>query len=379
MKILFLQNKGKSYGGVWQVNKTVGEALTKKGYDVTILSIRENKNDYIPEYDKRMHVETLNKEDLWETYSWNEIINDLKKIKLNDVIRKTKNRLHHNKTIKNDKKKLHEYIDRLCPDYIVASQYQLLDMIPNKYLRITFFEEHCSFKEGWSHKATRKTLIKYKDKVKYIWLCKNTMEEAIKHGLNNSTYIYNAVRFESKEVADVKKNKKLVAIARVNKQKRLDKMVKILNKVFDNPKYRDWCLEIWGDGDEFNYIKSLIKKEQIKLMGVTNNPKDVLLHSSISLNTSDYEGFALTILESNECGVPTITLDFGESVSEEVLDGNTGFIAKNENDYIEKLKLLMDNSDLLEEMSKNCKKYNDNFKIDKIVKDWEKLFKNEKR
>ena len=39
----------------------------------------------------------------------------------------------------------------------------------------------------------------------------------------------------------------------------------------------------------------------------------------------------------------------------------------------------MDNSDLLEEMSKNCKKYNDNFKIDKIVKDWEKLFKNEKR
>ena len=40
MKILFLQNKGNSYGGVWQVNKTVGEALIHDGYDVAIISIR---------------------------------------------------------------------------------------------------------------------------------------------------------------------------------------------------------------------------------------------------------------------------------------------------------------------------------------------------
>ncbi len=32
MKIVFLQNKGGNYGGVWQVNKMVGEALINKGY-----------------------------------------------------------------------------------------------------------------------------------------------------------------------------------------------------------------------------------------------------------------------------------------------------------------------------------------------------------
>jgi glycosyltransferase involved in cell wall biosynthesis len=115
------------------------------------------------------------------------------------------------------------------------------------------------------------------------------------------------------------------------------------------------------------------------MMGRTNNPKEVLLNSSISLNTSDFEGFALTVLEANECGVPTITFNFGESANEEVIDGKTGYVADDREDYIKKLKNMMDDSKLLQEMGKQAKKYNDNFKIKNIVKDWERLFNNEKR
>ena len=372
MKILFLQNKGKSYGGVWQVNKMVGEALISDGYEVAVVSIRENHNDYVPEYNPKMHVETLNKVDEWETYSWSEII---KKFPKKDSVKMIKNRFHNIRTMKLDKKKLASFIDEFKPDYIISSQYQLLDMIPKNYLSSTFNEQHMSFRDSWNHPATRKTFIKYKDKVTYIWLCKKTMEEAIKHGLDNSICLYNAVRFETKEIADVTKNKRIVTIARISSQKRIDKMVDMLEEIFKNKKYHDWTLEIWGDGDEYEKIKSLIKSPQIKLMGRTNNPKDILLKSSINLNTSDYEGFALSILEANECGIPTITFDFGESTEEEVLDGKTGFIAKDREDYINKLEMLMNDNKLLKEMSKNCKVYNDNFKIQKIVKEWEKLFK----
>ena len=368
MKILFLQNKGNSYGGVWQVNKMVGEALIRDGYDVSIISIRENHGDYIPEYNQKMHVETLNKVDDWETYSFSEIIKTLS-------LKKLKHRLHNNKTMKQDKELLASYIDNYKPNYIISSQYQLLDLIPENYLKVTFNEQHMSFRDSWSHKATRNAFIKYKDKIKFIWLCKNTMAKAIEHGLSNSTYIYNAVRFETKEKADVINNKKLVTIARISSQKRIDKMIEITEEIFKNPKYSDWTLEIWGDGDEYDHIKSLITSKQIKLMGRTNDPKNILLTSSINLNTSDYEGFALSILEANECGVPTITFDFGESTEEEVLNGKTGFIAKDKEDYINKLEELMDNNNLLIEMSNNCKKYNDNFKINNIIKDWEKLFK----
>ena len=317
MKVVFIQNKGKSFGGVWQVNKTVGEALIKEGVDVTILSIMENKTDYEPEYDKRLHVETLDKDNIWETYSWSEVISDLKRLNLSSAIKKINNRLNNNRVLKRDKKLLSDYLDKLNPNYIVSSQYQILDMLPKKYLPITYDEQHSSFRDSWKHKGTRKVLEKYKDKVTYIWLCKNTMQAAINHGLTKSICIYNAVRFESEKKADVVNNKKLVTIARIDHQKRIDKMVDIIEEVFNDKKYADWTLEIWGSGDEYNLVKSMITSPQIKLMGRTNDPKSVLLSSSINLITSDFEGFALSILEANECGIPTITLDFGESTSEQ--------------------------------------------------------------
>ncbi len=189
-------------------------------------------------------------------------------------------------------------------------------------------------------------------------------------GLNNNTYIYNAVRFETSDIADVIHNKKIIAISRISKDKSIDKMVEMVEKVFDNPKYRDWSFELWGDGEDYEYIKS----KQIKLMGRTDSPKEKLLSSSINLNTSRYEGFSLSILEANECGIPTIAFNFGESCEEEILNGKTGFIDKDSTDYIEKLEELMNNNDLLLKLSKNCKDYNDNFKIEKIIKEWQILF-----
>ena len=268
-----------------------------------------------------------------------------------------------------------KYLEDVNPDYIITSQYQLLDMLDEKYLCKTFHEQHLNFRESFRHPATRDTLVKYKDLVTYIWLCEKTKEEAIKNGLKNSISIYNAVRFETKDRALVVKNKKLVTIARLSKEKRIDKMVDIVEELFNDKKYSNWSLEIYGDGEEYENIKKLIKSSQIKLMGSTSNPKDALLNSSINLNTSAFEGFSLSILEASECGIPTVTFDFGESVEEEIVNGKTGFIAKDKNDYIKKLQMLMDNDNLLNEMSINTKKNNEKFHINKIINEWEKVLK----
>ena len=374
MKILFLQNKGKSYGGICQVNKLVGEALVKDGYEVTILSIRENHNDYEEEYDKRIHVETLNPYDLWETYNYSEVLRDLKKLKLKDGVRKLKHRLHNNKTLKRDGKKLKEYLDKLKPDYIINSHYQNLDLIPKEYLDRVYHEHHTDFNDA-KRKDNWKTLLRYNNKVKYIWLCKNTMELAKKNGLNNNYYIYNAVRFRNNQENDVVAHKKLVTVARICEQKRLDKMVMIANRLFTDPKYKDWKLEIYGDGPLVNDIKKLIKSDQIKMMGRTSDVKKTFLSSSINLITSDYEGFCLTVIEGYECYLPVVSLYFGEPINEVIEDNVTGFIAKDNDDYLEKLKSLMDNPKLLQKMSLAAKEYNKKFYIEKIVKEWEKLFK----
>ena len=39
-KILFLQIKGNSLGGVWFVNKSLGEEFIRRGYHAEVLAIR---------------------------------------------------------------------------------------------------------------------------------------------------------------------------------------------------------------------------------------------------------------------------------------------------------------------------------------------------
>ena len=109
-------------------------------------------------------------------------------------------------------------------------------------------------------------------------------------------------------------------------------------------------------------------------MGLTDDPQRVYLSASINLNTSSTEGFSLSILEANECGVPTISFDFGESVNEEIINKKTGIIACSEEDYIYELEQLMSNNKKLEEYSKSCKEFSCKFQIDSIIKEWIKLF-----
>lgn len=374
-KVLILQLKGKTYGGVWQVNKLIGEALIDESYEVRIGSIRNYKNDMIIEHDKRLKLFTINEVDNWGTYQISEIINELKKLHIIKSIKMMRSRISHEIVLKKDTNKLHNYIYKYAPDYIIVSHYQILDMIPKKYLNKTINVQHSAFEDAIRHKATRKTLERYNGKIKYLWLTKKTMENAQKHGLTNNSYIYNAVRFKSKNIANVTKNKKLITIARLSDDKRIDIMIDIAKELFKDKKFKDWNLEIYGSGELEEELRQKINNhKQIKLMGVTNDPKKELLNSSINLNTSPYEGFALSILEANECGIPTVTFNFGESVNEEIIDEKTGIIATSKEDYIDKLKKLMLDEEKLKFLSKNAKEFSKKFHIENITDEWIKLF-----
>lgn len=374
-KVLILQNKGKTYGGVWQVNKLVGEALLDKGYQVHIVSIRNNQNSLTIEHRKDLIVNTINEKDIWGTYTGTEILEEFKKINLILSVKMVISRIKYEINIKKDIAKLHKYIKEYNPNYIITSQYQLLDMIPKEYLNKTIHEQHLAFRESINHKDTKRTFDKYKDKIKFLWLTKQTMLDAIDYGIKDSHYIYNAVRFKSKTRADVINNKKLITIAQFRPEKRIDLMVDIVKEVFKDKKNKDWTFEIYGSGAEEEIIKKHIGgNKQIKLMGLTNDPKQELLSSSINLNTSSMEGFALSILEANECGVPTITLDFGESVKEEIINKKTGFIANDKEDYINVLKKLMNDTNKLDELSQNAKEFSKQFQIENIIEKWIELF-----
>ena len=366
-KILILQLLGKSYGGIWQVNKLIGEEFIKKNYDVTILNLRNNKNNIVPEYNKKLKVDTINTIDEWDY----PLKSDVLKIRISifDYFKKLKK-------VKDDYKKMGQYIQQYNPDYIIVSHYLLLNTIPNNYLKKTIYQQHSSAKYAFSQRGNRQTLFRYNNKIKFLWLCKASCEKAVKNGLNNCYYIYNAVRFNTDKIADVNKNKKIITIARLSYEKRINLMIKIVNELFENNEsLNGWTFEIYGSGEKENELKNMnYNKKRIKLMGITDNPKEVLLNSSINLNASLFEGFCLSISEANECGVPTISFNFGESVYEQILDNKTGIINKDINDYKNKLLSLMLNDNKLLTMSKECKEYSKLFNIETIIEEWIKLF-----
>jgi len=367
-KVLILQLLGKSFGGVWQVNKSIGEKLVSLGYEVKVVFLRDNKNDLVIDCDPKLILHTINKID-----NWGDI--PRKKDILTGKVSLFKYMCEQKKLV-NDYKILKEYIGNYNPNYIISSHYQLLNGIPSDYLDRTIHVEHCAFLTSYNHKATRNTLYKYNGKIRIVWLSKKSCDNAIDVGYKNCSYIYNSVRFKSNSRANVIKNKKLVTIARFSEEKRLDLMIRIVKEVFSDDRLRNWVFEIYGAGPTEDAMRKEIGEcERIKIMGRTDNPKDILLSSSINLNTSLFEGFSLSVLEANECGIPTIAFNFGESAPELILDNKTGIIALDEVDYKEKLVSLMLDDKRLDSMSKASKDFNKKFDIDNIIDEWLNLFK----
>ena len=376
-KLLILQNEGRAIGGVWFVNKAISEKLVELGYNVDILSIRNVPNAKELEIDNRIKMITINDHDVWGITRKKEILELVMKFKFSKAIKKSFNRIRELKILKRDYNKVKDYIRENNPDYILSTHYQLLDAIPEEFLDRTIHEQHTSFYGTKMVRDNIRVFDKYKNKIRFVWLSKSTYEEAVKNGYVNSYYIYNPIRFNGNECADVVKNKKLITISRLSSEKRIDLMIDIVKDVFKDKKFKDWSFEIYGKG----YLEQVIidkigDSKQIIFKGATNEPDKEFLRASINLNTSLFEGFCLGVIEGSYCGVPTVAFDFGESILEEIIDDKTGCIVSRDDiiSYKKKLKELMSNEKKLDDMSKECKRFSNKFDINNIINDWICLF-----
>ena len=332
-KVLIYQSVGNSNGGVWFVYETLATSLIKKGYDVCILSFRENKGKKVINTNQNFEMHTINKKNVWEITRFTEIKENIKKLNIIKTVKLSFIKLIEETIFLKDKIKAKKYIKEYNPDYIICSHYQLLDSIPKEYLKKTVFQQHTSFKVTLnSFPKTIKILDKYKNKIhSFVWLTENTCKDAIEYGYTNSSYVYNPIKFTSNQRAEVSKNKKLITISRLNSpEKRINMMLEIAREVL--PNHKDWTLELYGSDRLDDYCMDIINSNnQIKLMGLTNDVKEKLLTSSIYLSTSSYEGFPLSIIEAYECGVPCISFNYGESCKEQIKDGVTGYVIEQDN------------------------------------------------
>ena len=173
---------------------------------------------------------------------------------------------------------------------------------------------------------------------------------------------------------DLRDPKKVVAIARLDPVKQLDKAIYIFSLVVK--KLPDAILEIYGRGPEAELLDFQIKKlgmeEHVFLKGHTDDPISAMQTASMFMMTSVAEGLGLTLLESISNGLPAFAFDIKYGPSEVIDDGKTGFLIPRFNAelYANKMIKYLGDIDMQRTMSKNCYEAAPKFNFSQYIEKW---------
>ena len=180
--------------------------------------------------------------------------------------------------------------------------------------------------------------------------------------------------FSYKKVANFdEKENILLFVGRLERvQKRVDRLVKIWKELYY--KFPDWEFHIVGNGSMKNELDKIIKENKVQniFLHGFNDPIPFYNKAKIFCLTSDFEGYGMVLVESQTYGVVPITNKSFSSINEIIVNNETGIIINgfNLNTYVEKLQILMKDSNKLYKMSKNASKHIEKFNSQLIAKCW---------
>jgi glycosyltransferase involved in cell wall biosynthesis len=248
---------------------------------------------------------------------------------------------------------------KMCYVYHVHGK-QFFYEIPKPLSYIGYFIERYLF--SYLYKNTR-----------IVAISKTTKKQLIDIGFNkkNIHVVYSGINSTYKQNSFGKyTNPTLLYLGRIKAYKRVDLLIKIFPEILKKiPRAR---LVIAGWGTEASYITDLIMqsplRRKISLLGpVSAQEKHLLLSKAwIFLNPSIGEGWGLAVIEANLHGTPAIAFNVS-GLAESIQDARTGYLAKDEQDFKDKICHLLLNRKQCERLSMNARKWAQQFDWDKTA------------
>ena len=138
--------------------------------------------------------------------------------------------------------------------------------------------------------------------------------------------------------------------------------------------------ELAGDGPERDKILHLIDGYNLRqgfvLRGFIDDIESFYHGLDIYINTSQHEGFPMSLLEAMACGLPIIAPNVG-GIMEMIVDGQEGFLldGRNPKDYSYKCLELIMNKELIRRMGAASKeKINNEYSMDCMANNYYQLY-----
>lgn len=171
-------------------------------------------------------------------------------------------------------------------------------------------------------------------------------------------------------------DKIVIYVGRLAKEKSVDFLIKSFAFIKNPNTY----FVIVGDGPERKNLEKLIKKlnldKKIILLGFVEHAMLSQIYNSADVFVfgSQTETQGLVVMEAMACGLPVITVK--DKVFEQFIEnGVDGFIVeKNNKEFADKLKEILTDKNLSEQISKNASIKAQQFSLEEIAKKFESLY-----
>lgn len=189
--------------------------------------------------------------------------------------------------------------------------------------------------------------------------------------------IYNPVSYCLKKEPWYEREKIILTVCRLVPEKGTDYIAKIALNILN--KYPQWQWIILGDGPERNKLQQFIAENKLQdrliLKGYVKNVDDYLRKAGIFVLTSKLEGLGLGLLEAKEMMVPCVAFDVKMGPRELIHDNVDGYLINpfDCDEMTKKIEKLINDAELRKRFAENGFSCMDEFHIDKVVHQWEKL------
>lgn len=281
-------------------------------------------------------------------------------------------------------------IKKINPDIIIT-------FFPNDLYRVTRFQNHDVPIIQMIHCYPPSLFYKLQKKKNLVrWLIDKSFKKVTVYQVLLESYknliptefntkkvvcIPNFCTFPPKEmIRDLNyETKKIIYIARVEeKVKRPHLLIEAFGKIAKE--FPDWTVELWGDSKYPEYEKRLMKLAET--YGVENRvfikgfyPKIIEVYAQADIHAfpSLQEGFGLGLVDGMSMGLPSVGFANTPAINELIIDNYNGFLAKDVDDFSQKLKLLMSDKNLRIQMGKNAVTSVEKYTSDAFADAWEKL------
>ena len=174
------------------------------------------------------------------------------------------------------------------------------------------------------------------------------------------------------------KKKRVLIVSRLDEtQKRISLALDIWKRVKQDPKAKEWSLDIVGSGEDEELYKNIVNNEHIPdvVFYGRREPKAFYEDASIFMMTSKSEGWGITITEAMQFGVVPIVYDTVAAFKEMVIDAQNGRLIKEgaTDSYCNALIELIIDDNKRQKMARESMSHCKLFEPEKIVYKWKDL------